>query len=137
MNKRFVLTACLSSLAALVVVPALADRPPHSDEATPYLIAQQTQPITFRNMALTSRNQMMFLTGQVVNRSSQPMWVNGATFRFTRRVDGRTVTYATVNVPVVQRVGANSTGAVDALVDVRNYQTTTIYVESVDAWASR
>lgn len=164
MKKHLVWMASASIFSALLTSPAYAqiDRPPQCTGYTSYYLLpngncldltsltelgslygqiealnREATPIIAREMGLRSENRLTFLTGQLVNQSSQSLWVNGATFTFTRRLEGQTVAYATVNVPVLQSVPPGGVGTVDALVEVRGYQTTAIRLDSVVAWEAR
>ncbi|MBD2156016.1 hypothetical protein [Leptolyngbya sp. FACHB-16] len=161
MKKHLVWVASASILSFLPAIPAHAqiDRPAQCEEYVSYYLLpngnclnltvftelgslygqledlnREATPITARNLRLYSENRLVFLSGQLINQSSRSLWVNSATFSFTRRVDGRTETYATVEVPVLQRIASGQTGDLDKLVDVRGYPTTTIRLMSVNAW---
>lgn len=161
MKKHLVWIASASTLTTLFAVPVKAqiDRPPQCENYVSYYLLpsgncmnlssftelgslygqlealnREATPITASNLVLYSRNRLVFLGGQLRNQSSRSLWVNSATFSFTRRVEGRSETYATIEVPVVQQIAPGSVGNLDNLVDVRGYPTTTIRLISVDAW---
>lgn len=158
MKKHLVWIASASILAALFAVPvrAQSDRLPQCHDgfsgdltaenncsgiassvglASPYnqleALNQHEFPIFARRIRFRNENQSLFLTGQLVNRSSEPIYVSSATFAFSRRVDDLSETYATVEVPILQTIQPGQIGIVDGLVDIGVYETTTARLVSV------